>query len=88
MDKWDVTLAQLFKDRNNPKAQGISLGKVISGLPSLSVSLGDEIILDTEDLVIANRLYHLPTVLTAGDYVILVPAPNGQTYYALDKAGE
>jgi len=88
MDKWDVKLAQMFKSRNNPKIPGTTLGKVISGMPALSVALGDEIILDAEDLVIANRLYHLPSPLNPGDYVILVPASNGQTYFAIDKAGE
>lgn len=88
MDKWDVKLANMFKSRNNPNMPGITLGKVISAMPALSVSIGDEIILDAEDLVIANWLYHIPVPLTPGDYVILIPAPHGQTYYAIDKAGE
>lgn len=98
MEKWEVGLAHLFKERNNPKQTGITIGKVISGLPDLTVSLNDEIILDTDQLVIANRLYHMhrhdeanSTInlpLVSGDKVILVPATSEQIYYVIDKVGE
>lgn len=88
MDKWDVQLAQVFKERNNPSIPGTSLAKVITGMPGLSISLGDEIVLDGEDLVLANRMYHLPSPLAAGSYVIVAPSSDGQTYFVMDKAGE
>lgn len=88
MDKWDVQLAGLLKDRDNRPAPGAVIGKVVSGLPDLAVSIGDEILLDADQLVIANRLYYLPEPLAPGDEVILFPGPGGQVYYAIDKVGE
>ncbi|MEC0107276.1 hypothetical protein P4H27_10040 [Paenibacillus taichungensis] len=88
MDKWDVQLANIFKERNNPAQLGTMLGKVNSPMPNLSLSLGDEIVLDTEDLVLANKMFYLPAPLIPGDYVIVSPSADGQTYFVMDKAGE
>lgn len=88
MDKWDVTLAQMLKDRDNPKPNGVTVGSVISGLPDLRISLGGEIVLDADQVIIANRLYHLETPLASGDEVILLPNASGQIYVVIDKAGE
>ncbi|MNP74801.1 hypothetical protein D3C76_1717380 [compost metagenome] len=54
----------------------------------MTVSIGEEILLDADQLVIANRLYYLPEPLASGDEVILIPGPGGQIYYAIDKVGE
>lgn len=88
MDKWDVQLARLLKDRDNRPAPSAVIGKAVSGLPDLAVSIGDEILLDADQLVISNRLYHLPNPLAPGDEVILIPGPGEQIYYAIDKVGE
>ena len=85
MDKWDVELARLLKERNNRPNMGVVIGKVIRELPDLLVSIGDEIILD-EELLIANRIYSL--ALLAGDQLILMPSSDGQTFYVMDKVGE
>lgn len=88
MEKWDVTLASLLRERDNRPAPSISMGKVIAGLPELSVSVGSEIILDSDQLIVGNRLYKLPEPLVPGDDVILIPDPGGQIYYVIDKVGE
>ena len=100
MEKWDIALAKMFKERNNHKPIGVVIGKVVSGLPNLSVAIGDEIILDTDQLIIANRLYNMhkhaddenhtpvPITLSVGDQVILMPTPNEQIYAVIDKVGE
>lgn len=88
MNRWDVELANIIKERNNPKPSGMIVGKVISGLPDLQISFGDEIILDTDQLVVANRLYSLQAPLADGDMVIVMPDPQGQIYFVLDKVGE
>jgi len=85
LDKWDVELARLLKERNNRPNMGVVIGKVIRELPDLLVSIGDEIILD-EELLIANRIYSL--ALLAGDQLILMPSSDGQTFYVMDKVGE
>ena len=85
MDKWDIEIARLLKERDNRPQMGVVIGKVIRGLPDLSVSIGDEIILD-EELKIANRLYSI--TLLAGDELILMPSSDGQTFYVMDKVGE
>jgi hypothetical protein len=100
MEQWSIQLAKLFKERNNPSPIGVVIGKVISGLPNLSVAIGDEILLDADQLIIANRLYHMhyhdddeyhtpiPISLSVGDLVILLPTANQQMYAVIDKVGE
>jgi hypothetical protein len=88
LDKWDVQLAGLLKDRENRPMPSTVIGMVVSGLPSITVSIGEEILLDADQIVVANRLYHLPVPLASGDSVILVPGAGGQIYYAIDKVGE
>ncbi|MFD1957329.1 DUF2577 family protein [Paenibacillus thailandensis] len=83
MEPWAVGLAKMFKDNENPKYDGATVGKVISPLPSIKIALGDEILLESDNLVIANRIYELSPV--SGDSVILIP--NGQMYYVIDKVG-
>lgn len=100
MEQWEVSFAKMFKERNNPKPIGVVIGKIINGLPNLSVAIGDEIILDSDQLIITNRLYNMhihandqyhtpiPITLSEGDQVILMPTPNQQIYVVIDKVGE
>nr|WP_306220689.1 DUF2577 family protein [Cohnella sp. WQ 127256] len=95
-----MRLTKLFKERNNPPPVGAIIGEVISGFPNLSVSLGDEIILDDDQLIIGNYLYRMhyhlddlhhtpvPITLSSGDQVIMVPTANKQVYFVIDKVGE
>ncbi|MBN7773164.1 DUF2577 family protein [Clostridium aminobutyricum] len=48
-------LAKLFKERNNPTLQGISVGKVLSPPPNLKITVNG-FIFDKSDLVVANHL--------------------------------
>ncbi|MFD2671808.1 DUF2577 family protein [Marinicrinis sediminis] len=100
MDKWSTVFGKMLIERNNPNPAGIIIGKVINGLPNLVVSIGDEILLDMDDLIVPNYLfhkhthsndeYHTPITITinAGDQIILIPTPNQQKYAVLDKVGE
>ncbi|MCY9529175.1 DUF2577 domain-containing protein [Paenibacillus alvei] len=87
MESWEVQFAQLFKERNNPKKTGIVAATIIDPLPNMRISLGEEIILDMDQLVVANRVYQLKE-LKQGDQVVLVPTTNEQQYYVIDKVGE
>lgn len=100
MEKWDVGFAQRFKERENKAFVGMVVGEVITGLPNLSVSIGKDIILDIDQLVIANRIYymhyhlddasHTPVDITLapGDKVLLMPTSSEQSYYLIDRVGE
>ena len=85
MENWEVQAAQLFKNRDNKTPPSVTIGTVITGLPNLTVTISDEIILD-EELVIANRIYSLS--LQVGDELILVPSSDAQKYMVIDKVGE
>ena len=85
MEAWEISLARMFKERDNKPQEGAATGKIIKVSP-LSVSLGDEIILDNEDLVLSSRIYDL--YLKVGDLLILIPTANGQKYYVIDKVGK
>ncbi|SMG58190.1 hypothetical protein SAMN06295960_4639 [Paenibacillus aquistagni] len=85
METWEVQLAGLFKERNNPKRIGVTAAVIIDPLPNLKIGLGDEIILDMDQLIVANRIYQLS--LKAGDEVVLVPATSEQQFYVIDKVG-
>ncbi|MTI57491.1 MAG: DUF2577 domain-containing protein [Geosporobacter ferrireducens] len=49
-------LAMLFKERENILYMGPQLGTVISPPPNIKVGLGDKIILDKEDLILAAHV--------------------------------
>lgn len=51
-----VELAQLFKERDNKTPIGTVVGTVVSPPPTIQVSVGDKIILDSGDLIIAARV--------------------------------
>ncbi|MBO7747347.1 DUF2577 family protein [Paenibacillus sp. MWE-103] len=85
MKPWAVGVARLLKERDNKPPSGVALATVISPLPEMSLSLTDDIILDTADLIVASRLYELE--LQAGDVVIVLPSEGGQIYYVMDKVG-
>ena len=48
-------LAKLFKERNNPTMQGISVGKVLSPPPDLKITVNG-FIFDKSDVVVAKHL--------------------------------
>lgn len=76
-------LAKMLKDRDNKPYIGPQVGKVESMDPSIKVSLGDSILLESEDLIIAGSIV---PALDNGDEVILIPSGDYQTYYLLDRA--
>jgi Protein of unknown function (DUF2577) len=98
MEQWEVSLAKMFKERNNPKPIGVEIGKVVSGFPELVISIGNEILLDSSQLIIANCIYHMhdhdeygsrkPIPLEVDDQVILLPMTHQQKYVLIDKVGE
>lgn len=87
MESWEVQFATFFNNRKSgaDAAAEAASAKVISPLPNISLSLGDEIILDDENLIVANRIYEIP--LQPGDEVILLPSAGGQIFYLMDKVG-
>lgn len=85
MQDWEVQLARMFKARDPKKPDGITKGIVVSPLPNLRVSIGSEIILDTEQLVISTTIHGLNP--KSGTEIILMPTANGQKYFALDGVG-
>lgn len=85
MEAWEISFAKMFKARDNKPQEGAATGKIITVSP-LSLSLGDEIILDNEDLVISSRVHEL--YLKVGDSLMLIPTANGQKYYVIDKVGK
>lgn len=86
MNDWAVQMAKMFKERENKTPEEITVAKVIDPMPNIKLSLGDDILLDLEDLIIASRIYEL--ILHVGDDVILIPSASGQLYYLMDKVGE
>ncbi|GIP17759.1 hypothetical protein J40TS1_34010 [Paenibacillus montaniterrae] len=101
MEAWELEMVKMFNDsKNKPIAAGFIVGKVIKPLPNITVAVGDDILLDKEDLFIANQLYFkhthqaneyhtpVPKPLAIGDEVILIPDSSGQKYALIDKAGE
>lgn len=51
-------MAKLFKERENPRSFSVEVGKVISPLPNIQISLGGEgkIILTKENLLFASQV--------------------------------
>lgn len=84
MEKWEVEAAKMFKGQSKASQMSINTGKVITANP-ITISLGDEIILDAEDLKISNTVALLE--LQPNDEIILVSNSSGQLYYAIDKLG-
>lgn len=86
MEEWCVQLAKMFKDRDNKTPEEVTIAKVIDVMPNIKLSLGEDILLDSQDLIIASRIYEL--ILHVGDGVILIPTVSGQIYYLMDKVGQ
>lgn len=57
-------LAKLFKERENPSLQGISVGKVLSPPPNLKITVNG-FIFDKSDVVVANHLLTTYTTSSA-----------------------
>lgn len=56
MKDWEVTLANLFKDRDNPKPLGAILGKIVS-LEPLKISIQDgKFFIDRSNCYVCNKL--------------------------------
>lgn len=81
MEKWDTGFAKMFKERENKSPVGMVIGEVITGLPDLTVSINDEINLDTEQLIIANRLYTMHTHEKHTDVYSVTGGTVIDTYY-------
>lgn len=89
-----VELAKLFKERDNPNLLGIDVGKVVCVNP-LKISLGDRIVLDSDFLIVSEDAYYKYELINSslvrncklnmGDEVILIPTPNQQTYFVIDR---
>jgi hypothetical protein len=81
MEQWDTGLAKMFKERENKKVEGIVIGKVITGMPELSISIGSDIILDSDQLIVSNRLYHMLKHEIHIDITIVQGVEVKDTYY-------
>jgi hypothetical protein len=51
-----VTLAKLFKDRNNPTPMGVIVGKVESVEPNWKIRIGDHILLENRHLIFSEHV--------------------------------
>lgn len=83
MDKELIELAALFKKRENKEYDGFLIGKVISPLPSIQISIDENIILDNSHLIVTERAFSSP--LEEGNEVALLPSSNNQIYLLIDK---
>lgn len=82
MEKDGLTrLAMMLKERDPKTPPSITTGFVVSPPPDPRIRLNDIIVLENENLVFTSR-----TDYEAGDEVILIPVPDGQLYYVIDKA--
>lgn len=55
--RWDILLAEKFKERNNPSPIGAVLGKVISPLPNISIELLNGYgVIDKEKIYLSNAI--------------------------------
>ncbi|MNC27827.1 hypothetical protein D3C75_760150 [compost metagenome] len=99
MEDWAVQFAKMLRERDNPAPVGFVIGEVVAGPPEIKIALGKEILLESRQLRIADGLQHkhthtedeyhtpVPLPLEAGDQVIMIPSPDGQTFAVLDKVG-
>ena len=85
MQDWEIQLAKLFKERNQQKVNGMTKGVVVSPLPNFRVSVGSEIVLDSDLLIVSTTVHNLDP--KSGTDVILMPTSNGQKYFVLDGVG-
>lgn len=93
MRSWDIEFAKMLKIRNNPKPNGIIVGKVVSPLPNIKVHIfNNQVLLESDKLIISNCIYinyknEDDTYLITGDNVILIPTTDGQKYFLIEKVG-
>ena len=82
-----IALANEFKKRNNTKNIGSIVGRVMSELPDLKISiLNDQIILSAEQLYITDLLFKDEVdPLKKDDFVMLVPSGSGQEFFIVDR---
>ncbi|QMV43747.1 DUF2577 family protein [Cohnella cholangitidis] len=94
-----IQLAMMLKDRDNKEGVGIGIGVVVDPLPDIKVKFGEHIVLQREDIVVAAGLtqdgagvveiagveYPVKREIVAGDQVILIPTPDNQQWYLIDK---
>lgn len=78
-----VELAKMFHERNNNNPLGPVVGLVVSPPPSIQVSVGDKILLDSSDLII-GALTHKDGI-NPGEEVMLIPSADGQTFFLVEK---
>ena len=84
MEKWEVEAAKMFKGSSKGSQMSITTGKVITVNP-ITIKESDEITLDSDDLIISNRVALME--LQPNDELILICNSSGQLYYAIDKVG-
>ncbi|MEG0259173.1 MAG: DUF2577 family protein [Lysinibacillus sp.] len=82
MQKELIELAEMFKNRDNPKANSDYLGKVISIAP-LKISTAPEMFWEKDELILTETYSRK---MKQGDEVILIPLPSGQQFIVIDKA--
>ncbi|WP_019241519.1 MULTISPECIES: DUF2577 family protein [Bacillus] len=78
-------MIQLFRIHGHNRDITIETATVVTPLPKLSLRLSDGVVLERDDLIVAERLTKDVT-LKAGDKVILIGNEITQFYYAIDKA--
>jgi hypothetical protein len=77
---WDTDLASKFKARENPTIIGNIVGKVISPMPNLQISILDQqVILRKEQLYCCNSVladYKREITITEGTFTTPILPPN------------
>lgn len=89
MNSGIVELAKMLKERDNKPFIGIGIGRVVSPWPDIKIQFGEHIVLLPEDLVFAARLADESTgavTLEASDEVMLIPTPDNEQWFVIDKA--
>jgi hypothetical protein len=81
-----VKLAKMLKERDNKSPTSTSTGKVLSWLPNeviISIENG-AVFLRNEHIILTQTV--VDRTIEIGDELVIIPTPDEQTYFVLDKA--
>ena len=88
---WDIELAKMFKERDNPNNIGPLIGKVVAEKPLKISILNGMVVLQERQLYkcqhIKDHYYDniKDTDLFLNDEVFLIPAEGEQIFFIIDK---
>lgn len=80
---WDIELAKMLKERENPKVIGPTIGRVISISPFKVGILDGHAILDKTHLYITGMAKN--KAFAIGDEILLIPSESEQKFFLIDK---